>query len=288
MLSLGVAALVAVLVGGVVGLAARRWPHLDPVAPSGPPVPVDASGRPAPSTGAEDAELERVTVLGLSAAALAVVASASIFGLLFVFVRSRAGVAEIDLGPARWAADQATPAAAVVLRVVTTLGSTAFALPLIAAVAALEHRRRPNRSILAFVLLVEGGQLLLVNLVKVLVGRARPDLGQLAGASSHSFPSGHAATAAATFAAVALLLGRRRRRQARAGLAGAAAGLTALVACSRVLLGVHWVTDVVAGAALGWGWVALCSVAFGGRRLHFGTPVRHAMDQADEGAPSGR
>jgi len=61
------------------------------------------------------------------------------------------------------------------------------------------------------------------------------------------------------------------------GLAAAAAGLTALVASTRVLLGVHWTTDVLAGASLGWGWAALCSIAFGGRLLRFGAPAEEAV-----------
>ncbi|MEJ7766115.1 MAG: phosphatase PAP2 family protein, partial [Acidimicrobiales bacterium] len=121
----------------------------------------------------------------------------------------------------------------------------------------------------------------------LLVDRARPTINPLVGVSAPAFPSGHTTTAAATFAALALLLGRHRSPTVRFALTGAAAGLTALVACTRVMLGVHWVTDVLAGAALGWGWAALCSIAFGGRLLRFGAPVEQGMSEAADTTRSG-
>jgi undecaprenyl-diphosphatase len=78
------------------------------------------------------------------------------------------------------------------------------------------------------------------------------------------------------FAAIALLAGRGRSIRVRAILVGVAVGLAVAVACSRVLLDLHWVSDVVAGVALGWGWFAVCAVAFGGWLLRLGAPVEKA------------
>ena len=53
-----------------------------------------------------------------------------------------------------------------------------------------------------------------------------------------------------------------------------------MVAGTRVLLDVHWLSDTMAGVALGWSWFTLCAIAFGGRLLHFGAVVEEAADEA--------
>jgi membrane-associated phospholipid phosphatase len=80
---------------------------------------------------------------------------------------------------------------------------------------------------------------------------------------------------------VALLIGRQCRRPARVALTGLAVGLAVAVAASRVLLDVHWLTDVIAGLALGWAWFSVCAVAFGGRLLRFGAGAETAERAAD-------
>ena len=64
-------------------------------------------------------------------------------------------------------------------------------------------------------------------------------------------------------------------------LPGLAAGIAVAVAASRVLLDVHWLTDVIAGLALGWAWFAVCAIAFGGRILRFGAAAETAARVAD-------
>src|SRR4029077_3740508 len=172
---------------------------------------------------------------------------------------------------------------------VTDLGNWPVA-PLIAIpIVIYELRRAPSRYLVAFLGCVFIGDKLVTNGIKEIVGRARPTLNPIAESLGPSFPSGHASTAASFYAALALILARRRGARVRALLAGSAGAIAVAVAASRVLLDVHWLSDVIAGVMLGWAWFALCSIAFGGRLLLSGAPpetvvetVKYA-EQAREG-----
>ena len=112
-------------------------------------------------------------------------------------------------------------------------------------------------------------------------GPGRPNFDRLTGFSGASFPSGHATASACCLAAFALLAGVGRSPRVQAALASVAVGLAAGISCSRVFLGVHWLTDVIGGLVLGWTWFALCSIAFGGRLLEFARPAEE-MEQTVE------
>jgi undecaprenyl-diphosphatase len=132
--------------------------------------------------------------------------------------------------------------------------------------------RRPALPL--FLLSVVLGQLLISNTIKVAIDRARPELRPRANFTGTSFPSGHTTAATAIFLAVALVLAIGSSPRARAALVGCAVAIGVAVGCTRVLLGVHFLSDALAGLAIGLSWFWLCAVAFGGRLLSFGAPGR--------------
>jgi membrane-associated phospholipid phosphatase len=276
------------------GLAAAFLTRLYPRRPVAPPV-VEAAfeaGRHAEGPAARRAlraarlDPEKATGLALTLALLVVVAGGVVLALLAVVVRSTDVLAGLDSSVAEWGNRHATAWSHDAITLVTYLGETWTVVVVGVAVALVEIGRTRSRWVAPFLLAVVLGDKLLTETVKQLVDRARPALEPVAATLGPSFPSGHTSTAAAAWAAFALVAGRWWGRRAWPALAGFAVGIAVGVAVSRVLLDVHWLTDVLGGLALGWAWFAVCAIAFGGRVLRFGAAAQAAGRGGVEAAPA--
>jgi undecaprenyl-diphosphatase len=104
------------------------------------------------------------------------------------------------------------------------------------------------------------GGMLLTTILKQEFARGRPDIVPHAvQVFSASFPSGHATQSAVTYLTLGALLARvQKRRILKAYSLGGAIALTLLIGTSRVYLGVHWPTDVLAGWCVGAAWAIAC------------------------------
>ena len=144
------------------------------------------------------------------------------------------------------------------LQVLTWLGSTAFIIPAVLAAGLYFLIRRRTWRPLALLGAAVAGAIGLYDIVKPLVGRPRPPaaiwIGHYTGAA---FPSGHATQSAAFYAMLAIVLGAGLSARRRAILWSAAALAVLIVGASRIYLAAHWLTDVLAGYALGATWVAI-------------------------------
>ena len=142
---------------------------------------------------------------------------------------------------------------------VTALGSIAVLALLVLTVAGLFAALRRRREAL-IVLAASGGGILISQGLKQLFGRERPDAALRAvEAMNPSFPSGHAMLSAAVFLTLAVLSAHYvQRRRVKAYIVGAGVTATLLVGVTRVYLGVHWPSDVLAGWALGAAWAMAC------------------------------
>jgi len=146
----------------------------------------------------------------------------------------------------------------------TALGDAAVLTILTLVVCGFLLLQGKTRATVLLVVAVIGG-MLLSTLLKRGFDRPRPALVPHAVRyASASFPSGHAMLAAVVYLTLGALLARvQPRRRLKLYVLGVAVWLTVLVGCSRVYLGVHWPTDVLAGWAAGAAWaLGVWGVAF--------------------------
>jgi len=139
--------------------------------------------------------------------------------------------------------------------IVTDAGSFALLAPLSIAFLLLRRWKRPFDDIA--LLVIAAGSAVLPIVTKVIVARPRPTVENLSHLTSLSFPSEHTTQAAAVYLTIAIMLSTGLNRGWRELVIVIAVVIALAVAWSRVYLGVHYPTDVIAGLLLGWGWALL-------------------------------
>jgi len=145
---------------------------------------------------------------------------------------------------------------------ITAMGSvTVLGLIVALAVGLMLCLKRWSEALV--VLIGAGGGVAISQGLKQLFGRERPDLVYRAvEAANPSFPSGHAMLSAVVFLTLGALAARfAPKKRVKALALGAAVVISLLVGASRIYLGVHWTSDVLAGWSLGAAWAMACWVA---------------------------
>ncbi|MVU78307.1 phosphatase PAP2 family protein [Nocardia sp. ET3-3] len=206
----------------------------------------------------------RVPLLVVALGAGMVCALAVVFAKILDNVLDGDGVTAWDLPVSRWCAEHREPVLTTVMRALTEVGNPPVLAALTAAAMVVVMVR--GRSLAPVVLgaFAFGGYLMMVVTVKLAVERPRPPLPERAiAANGSSFPSGHAAGVAAVALVSVWLITREgpKRRWIRAIAWTTAFVLIAAVGFSRVYLGVHYPSDIVAGWVLGAGWAGVLFVA---------------------------
>lgn len=206
---------------------------------------------------------------GISRFAWTLAASVLLFSQLALAVTAGGPIVSLDGAVAVWLHSHATAFATDVLRAVTQLGGATFllAVTIVAALVLLLKRRIAHAALLGAALV--GGEGLNMAL-KAAFERPRPSFSEpLATAAGYSFPSGHAMVALAVYGALAFVTATSvKSRRAQMLIPVAAAVLVLAIGFSRLYLGVHYVSDVLAAYGAGLAWLTVCGIALiGASRL---------------------
>lgn len=186
-----------------------------------------------------------------------------IFGFAFGTVLEEVLESEtgfIDRPILDWLAAHRSPGLNTAMRITTSFGGALVALAIMSAAIVFAYAKTRNLMIPAFLSFCLIGALGLSPLIKLMVGRPRPDFSEIVDAGGLAFPSGHATTSAIVGAGLAYALTRRRSWKPSVWIWTAAGVASFLIGFSRLYLGVHWPSDVIGGWMLGLAWVAIGAV----------------------------
>jgi membrane-associated phospholipid phosphatase len=191
-----------------------------------------------------------------------VIVSLAAFAVLTAVVASHLAGTSLDLRLEPWLFDLTRGSSILTAlgRLLNIVGGDLVSIVIVTfvAVTLLVHR---HRLLTAYLVVSAIGGVLLTTLVKGFVDQPRPPtMGILLYESTSSYPSGHATSGITTYVALAVVALVTQRREIRWWLAMPVASLGVLIGISRVALGVHWPTDVMAGWALGTAWTSLVAL----------------------------
>lgn len=211
----------------------------------------------------------RAEALRLAVGAAALVLVLACAGWLLTKAFTPSALTEWDESVSKWFAAGRTP----VWDTLTWWGShlsettTCIAVAAVAVVALRLWSGRWGAPTLVLVAIL--GELFVFLLVTAVVNRPRPEVLHLDDAPpTSSFPSGHTAAAVALYGSIAFLLWRRlTNRAAAAVVVAACACIPIIVALSRLYRGMHFPSDVIAGAAGGAAWLVITIVVLAPRHI---------------------
>lgn len=171
--------------------------------------------------------------------------------------------AELDRAVLLWLEQRSTPWLDRVALEVTAMGDT-MVIVLVAAVAASLLWLLAQQAHAWLVVLSVGGAGVITPVLKATFDRPRPQVFELQGVfAEHSaaYPSGHATMSMVTLVTIAFIVHRLSDRRRTSVLAALLAGITILsIGLSRLYLGLHFPSDVMAGYATGFAWAIFCAV----------------------------
>jgi membrane protein DedA with SNARE-associated domain/membrane-associated phospholipid phosphatase len=190
----------------------------------------------------------------------AAVAFAGLAALINIAVRAASGAAisNLDISVASLMRESRNAPADEIMTVITMLGDTVVMTALAAAIVLWLVWRKAYRAAWAAGIAIAATKFFEL-ILKFGLQRARPTELAYAGASQYSFPSGHATMAAVIFGILAVLVSHAMGRWSRAVVYAVCGIMVVAIAYSRVYLGAHWLSDVLAGLLFG----AVMTAAFG-------------------------